>query len=147
MKKIKIGFLPLYIKLYDDKDNLIELALFDAEGKPTTNSYKIHKYTQKFNNRNQCIEICYYNTKGELTSFSNHNYCIKRSEFDEKGQVVKESYFDKNNQPAIYYGDNDGHYSICTIEYDQYGRIIRNFYFSFCSTIYINIFITRLYTT
>lgn len=114
---------------YDDKDNLIEFAVFDAEGKPTTNSNNIHKYTQKFNNRNQCIETCYYNTKGELTSYSNHNYCIERSEFDEKGQVVKVSYFDKNNQPTIYYGDNDGHYSIRTIEYDQYGRTIKNFYF------------------
>lgn len=114
---------------YDEKDNLIEFAVFNSDGKPATNSNDIHKYTQKFNNRNQCIETCYYNTKGELTSYSNHNYCIERSEYDEKGQVVKVSYFDKNNQPTIYYGDNDGHYSIRTIEYDQYGRTIKNFYF------------------
>ncbi len=114
---------------YDEKDNLIEFAVFDADGKPATNSNDIHKYTQKFNNRNQCIETCYFNTKGELTSYSNHNYCIARSEYDEKGQEVKVSYFDKNNQPTIYYGDSDGHYSSRTIEYDQFGRTIRNYYF------------------
>ena len=114
---------------YDEKDNLIEFAVFDAEGKPATDSNNIHKYTQKFNNRNQCIETCYYDVKGELTSYSDHNYCIERYEYDEKGQVIKVSYFDKNSQPTIYYGDNDGHYSIRTIEYDQYGRTIKNFYF------------------
>ena len=114
---------------YDDKDNLIEFAVFEAEGNPATNSNDIHKYTQKFNNRNQCIEICYYNTKGELTPYSNHNYCIVRSEYDEKGQVVKVSYFDNNNKPAIYTGDIDGKYSSRSIVYDQFGRCIKNFYF------------------
>lgn len=127
-QKMAKGRLMIRYK-YDDKDNPIEFAVFDAEGKPATNSNNIHKYTQKFNNRNQCIETCYYDVKGELTSYSDHNYCIERSEYDEKGQVVKVSYFDKNNQPAIYYGDIDGHYSIRTIEYDRYGRTIKNFYF------------------
>ena len=127
-QKIAKGKLMARYK-YDEKDNLIEFALFDADGKPETNSYKFHKYTQKFNNRNQCIETCYYNTKGELTSYSDHNYCIERSEYDEKGQIVKVSYFDKNGLPTIYYGDNDGDYSSRAIEYDQYGRMVKNFYF------------------
>ncbi len=127
-QKIAKGKLMARYK-YDEKDNLIEFALFDADGKPETNSYKFHKYTQKFNNRNQCIETCYYNTKGELTSYSDHNYCIERSEYDEKGQIVKVSYFDKNGLPTIYCGDNDGDYSSRAIEYDQYGRMVKNFYF------------------
>lgn len=127
-QKMAKGRLMIRYK-YDDKDNPIEFAVFDAEGKPATDSNNIHKYTQKFNNKNQCIETCYYDVKGELTSYSDHNYCIERFEYDEKGQVVKVSYFDKNNQPAIYYGDIDGHYSIRTIEYDRYGRTVKNFYF------------------
>lgn len=114
---------------YDDKDNPIEFAVFDAEGKPAINSNDIHKYTQKFNNRNQCVETCYYNTKGELTPYSNHNYCIERAEYDERGLKVKVSYFDKNNNPAIYYGSQDGSYSSLVSEYDMYGRVIKQFFF------------------
>lgn len=114
---------------YDDKDNLIEFSLFYADGKPATNTYNYHKYTQKFNNRNQSIETCYFNSNGELTPYSDNNYCVERSEYNEKGQVVKVTYFDENNQPTLYQGDVDGHYSIRTIEYDKYGRVIKNFYF------------------
>ena len=114
---------------YDDKDNLIEFAVFDAEGKPTTNSNNFHKYTQKFNNRNQCIETCYYNTKGELTSYSYHNYCIERFEYDERGLNVKVSYFDKNNDPTNCNGSQSGSYSSLVSEYDMYGRVIKQFYF------------------
>ncbi|MGN0033989.1 MAG: serine/threonine-protein kinase [Candidatus Limimorpha sp.] len=127
-KKIAKGKLMVRYK-YDDKDNLIEFAVFDADGKPAINSNDIHKYTQKFNNRNQCIETCYYNTKGELTPYSNYNYCIVRSEYDERGLNVKVSYFDKNNNPAIYYGSQDGSYSSIVSEYDMYGRVIKQFFF------------------
>ena len=127
-QKIAKGKLMVRCK-YDDKDNLIELAVFDADGKPAINSNDIHKYTQKFNNRNQCIETCYYNTKGELTPYSDHNYCIERSEYDERGLKVKVSYFDKNNNPAIYYGSQDGSYSSLVSEYDIYGRVIKQFFF------------------
>lgn len=114
---------------YDDKDNLVEYAVFDANGKPTTNMDNIHMITRKYNNRNQCIETCYHNTKGELTTYSNHNYCIERSEYNEYGQIIKVSYFDKNNQPTFYLGNLDGRYSTFAAEYDQYGRVIRNLYF------------------
>ncbi len=114
---------------YDDKDNLIEFAVFDEDGRPTTDSNDIHKYTQKFNNRNQCIETCYYNTKGELTSYSDHNYCIVRYEYNERGLGTKISYFDKNNKPAIYTGSQDGNYSSFVSEYDVYGRVIKQFFF------------------
>ena len=114
---------------YDDKDNLIELAVFDGNGKPATNSNDIHKYTQKFNNRNQCIETCYYNTNGELTRYSDHNYCIERTEFDERGQQVKVSYFDKNDNPVHYQNTQTGSYASMACEYDMYGRVIKQFYY------------------
>lgn len=114
---------------YDDKDNLIEYALFDAEGKPATNSYKYHKYTQLFNERNQCIETCYYNTRGELTNYGDNNYCIERDEYNERGLRIRVSYFDKNNRPAVYYGNQDGSYSSLSSEYDIYGRVVRQFFY------------------
>lgn len=114
---------------YDEKDNEIEFALFDSDEMPATNVNDFHKRTQKYNKRNQCIEICYFNTKGELTPFSNNNYCIERSEYDERGFKIKVSYFDKNNQPAIYYGSQDGSYSSLASEYDAFGRVVRQFFF------------------
>lgn len=127
-QKMAKGKLMLQYK-YDSRDNMIELAVFDADGKPAINSNNIHKYTQKFNNRNQCVETYYYNTKGELTTYSNHNYCIERSEYDERGLRIKVSYFDKDNKPAIYNGSQDGGYSSLISKYDMYGRVIRQFFF------------------
>lgn len=127
-QKLATGKLMARYK-YDDKDNLIEYALFDAEGKPAINSFKYHKYTQKFNERNQCVETCYFNTKGELTPYGNANYCIERDEYDERGLKVKVSYFDKDNKPAVYQGSNDGSYSSLSSEYDNYGRVIRQFFY------------------
>lgn len=114
---------------YDDKDNAIEFAVFNADGKPELNSNNFHKYTQKFNKRNQCVEICYYNIKGELTPFSNNKFCIKRTEYDEKGLEIKVSYYDKNNQPTLYYGSQEGGYASFVSEYDMYGRVVKQFYF------------------
>lgn len=114
---------------YDDKDNLIEYALFDAEGKPAVNSLKYHKYTQKFNERNQCVETCYYNAKGELTPFGTANYCIERDEYDERGLKIRVAYFDKDNKPAVYQGSQDGSYSSLTSVYDSFGRVVRQFFF------------------
>lgn len=114
---------------YDDKDNLIEYAVFGAKGNSTVNSDGIHKCTQKYNNRNQNVETCYFNTNGELTLYSDCNYCILRTEYDERGLKTKMSYFDKNNQPATYRGALEGSYSSFTSQYDNYGRIVRQFYF------------------
>ena len=128
-QKLAAGKLMTRYK-YDDKDNLIEYALFGAEGKPAVNSLKYHKYTQKFNERNQCVEICYYNTKGELTPYATANYCIERNEYDERGLKVRISYFDKDEKPAVVYqGPNDGGYSSLSSEYDNYGRVIRQFFY------------------
>ena len=127
-QKLAAGKLMARYK-YDDKDNLIEYALFDVEGKPATNSFKYHKYTQKFNERNQCIETCYYNAKGELTPFGTANYCIERDEYNERGLKVKVSYFDKDNKPAVYQGSQEGSYSSLTSEYDNFGRVVRQFFF------------------
>ena len=113
---------------YDNKDNLIEYALFNAYDQPATNSMNYHKYSQKFNSRNQCVEICYYNTIGELTNYNNANYCIQRTEYNEKGQQVKVSYFDKDNKPAAYSG-SDGNYSCISSEYDNYGRVVRQYFY------------------
>lgn len=114
---------------YDGRDNLIEVAFFDSEGRPASNSYKIHKYTQAFNERNQCVETCYYDTKGELTPFSTYNYCVERDEYNERGMRVRVSYFDKYGNPAIYRGSQDGDYSSLSSEYDSYGRIVRQFFY------------------
>lgn len=127
-QKLAKGKLMVRYK-YDDKDNVIELAVFYADGKPAINANDIHKYTQKFNSRNQCIETCYYNDKGELTPYAQHNYCIERSEYNEKGLRVKVSYFDKKGNPAIYQSSQDGNYSSSIFEYDMYGRVIRQFFY------------------
>lgn len=113
---------------YDDKDNMVEMALFHADGRPATNSFNFHKYTQVFNERNQCVETCYYDTKGELTDYGSYNYCIRRDEFDEKGLNTRISYWDKNNEPATYHG-TDGRYFSIVSEFDVYGRVIRQLYY------------------
>lgn len=114
---------------YDDKDNCIEEALFKADGSAAKNYLNYHKCTHKYNNRNQKVETCYYDTEGKLTLYSDNNYSIERSEYNDRGFRVKVSYFDVNNEPALYKGDSDGDYSSTSNEYDDFGRIIRQLYF------------------
>ena len=125
--KLAKGYLVVR-KKYDDKDNMIEFALFDAEGRPEINSNDIHKYTQKFNSRNQCIETCYYNTNGSLTTYSDNTFCIVRHEYNDRGLNTKTSYFDKNDNP-VEYKDSEGRYASLVSEYDIYGRVVRQLYY------------------
>lgn len=127
-QKLASGWLISRSK-FDDRDNLIEQAYFNAEERPASNHSNIHKYTQVFNDRNQCVETRYYNTKGELTNYGTAGYCIQRDEYNERGQVVRTAYFDKNDKPAIYVGSSDGDYSSTSTEYDVYGRVLRQFFY------------------
>jgi serine/threonine-protein kinase len=125
--KLAKGYLVARYK-YDEKDNLIEWAVFDADGRPKTNYNDIHKYTQKFNSRNQCIETCYYNTNGSLTTYSDNTFCIVRQEYNDRGLNTRTSYFDKNDKP-VEYKASEGRYASMASEYDMYGRVIRQCYF------------------
>lgn len=127
-EKLATGRLIIRCK-YDNKDNEVELAVFRADDIPFENSLGYHKYTKVYNERNQCVEICYYNTKGELTEYGNTNYCIERSEYDERGLKTRVSYLDRNRKPTLYYGSIDGDYSSIASEYDIYGRVLRQYYF------------------
>ena len=114
---------------YDEHDNEIEFSLYDGSGRPAINSLGYHKYIAQYNNRNQCTELSYYDTKGQLTDFSNKGFCIKRMEYDVRGNCVRHAYFDKSGAPAIYTGDNEGSYSSTVFEYDNQGRVVREFFF------------------
>lgn len=127
-QKIARGYLVVRYK-YDDRDNEIEFALFDGDNKPATNNKGYHRYEQKYNGRNQIIETAYYDVNGGLAILSNQNYCIERREYDDRGQVVKVSYFGKDNRPALYQGDTEGYYATRKVEYDKYGRQIKNLFF------------------
>lgn len=125
--KLARGYLVVRRK-FDEKDNMIEFAVFDADGRPETNSNDIHKYTQKFNSRNQCVETCYYNTNGSLTTYAGNTYCIVRMEYNERGLNTKVSYFDKNDSPVEYRG-SEGRYASLVSEFDMYGRVVRQLYY------------------
>lgn len=114
---------------YDEHDNEIEFALYDGSGRPAVNSLGYHKYLAQYNNRNQCTELSYYDTKGQLTNYSNNGFCIKRMEYDARGNRIRTAYFDKSGSPALYTGDNEGSYSSTASEYDNQGRVVREFYF------------------
>ena len=114
---------------YDDKDNLIEISLFDANGNPATNSQGYHKEVLSYNSRRQLVENRYYNTKGELTNYDDNNFAITRSEYNDRGLVVRISYFNAKEEPSLFHGDNEGGYASRVSGYDVYGRIIHEFYY------------------
>lgn len=103
---------------YDDYHNEIEFAVFDEKG-PALNSNSYHRYTAKYDSRNNVTEIRYYDTKGNLTKFSGEKICIKRMEYDNIGQLVKTSYFNENEQPELCHQG----YAIQETQYDKYGNI------------------------
>lgn len=118
-EKIMKGKLEVRRK-YDSADNEIEWAVYD-NGRPAINSLGYHKITRSYNSRNQEIECRYYDEKGNLTKGGNDIYSIVRYEYDARGNVVKVSYFDKNDKPMLC---RSGMASVQK-EYDAYGHSIR----------------------
>lgn len=121
--KLQNGWLIAKQK-YDKSDNVVEYALYDSKG-PALNSLNYHRYTCKYNNRNQVTEIAYYGKKGELVCYDDDKYAIQQQEYDAKGNRSRCTFLGTNGKPVLC---SEGWYT-STYEYDAQGRIIRQLFY------------------
>lgn len=110
---------------YDERDNNIEVSLFDRNNNPAINSLNYHKWTGVYNSRNQLVESRYYNTADKLTTYSGDRYAIERNEYDNRGNNIRTSYFGTDEKPVVC---NEG-WAITTREYDIQNRLIKQSFF------------------
>lgn len=110
---------------YDERDNLIEYAFYDANNKPDVNVDNIHKSVSVYNNRNQEIEVRYYNVQGRLTIHKGHKYAIQRNEFDDRGNLVHQAYLGTDEKP-IRCGQG---WASSDMEYDGLNRVVRQLFY------------------
>lgn len=109
---------------YDKFDNVTEFVVFE-DGRPAINAYGYHKYTCKYNNRNQQIEIRYYDKDGKLTLYGGDKYAVQKDEYDDKGNNIKTFYYDKNDRLVVC---NEG-WASSTRDFDALGRVIKQSFF------------------
>ena len=110
---------------YDDHDNIVEEALFQANGKPGLNSENFHKRLSAYNNRNQIVERRYYGTDGKLTNYKQDRFSIERCEYDDRGYVVLVAYFGKDEKPIACQAG----WASSKAELDAQGRSVRQFFY------------------
>lgn len=110
---------------YDDHDNVVEEALFRANGKPGLNADNFHKRLSTYNNRNQVIERRYYGTDGKLINYKEDRFAIERCEYDDRGYVVLVAYFGKDEKPVACQAG----WASSKAELDAQGRSVRQFFY------------------
>lgn len=122
--KLAAGKLIVRYK-YDNRDNLIESAVYDRNNNPDANSESYHRVTYQYNNRNQCIETKYYGADGKLTRYNNDKYAIEKYNYDSKGNRIEIRYYGIDEKPICC---NDG-WAFSTCEFNAMGNIIRQSFF------------------
>lgn len=99
---------------YDNLDNVIESAYFNAAGKPVACADGYHREVMKYNSNNQCIEKEFYGTNGSLVNVGNNKCAVIKSEYDARGNKISETYFSSDgsrgtdgNKVHKYYNQYD----------------------------------------
>lgn len=78
---------------FDDRDNIIESAYYNAAGKPALCDEGYHKLLAKYNSSNQCIQMEYYGVDGMLKNLKNQNYAVRKTEYDIRGNRLSDVFF------------------------------------------------------
>lgn len=105
---------------YDDLNNQVEIAYWNAAGKPVIHSDGYHKLVKKYDSKNQIIELKYFGNDDELMNLKGYNYAIARYVYDQYGNIIDEYYFNKEEKAAKD-GNGVHHYKN---EYDNRQRCI-----------------------
>lgn len=110
--------------IYDKFDNIKEEAFYNEKG-ATINTLGYHKSICEYNSRNQQIEIRYYDTKGNLTTYNKDKYAIQKDEFDAKGLRTHCYFYGVDGKPVIC---KEG-WASSTYEYNVLGQLVRQLFF------------------
>ncbi|GHT91393.1 serine/threonine protein kinase [Spirochaetia bacterium] len=123
-KNLAQGYLIARYK-YDEHDNRIEVAYYNANNqlRITTNEYA--KITYAFDDRNQEIERRYYNENGKLFVNPEEGYAIQKSEYDNRGNNITISYFGVSEKSV----KGKHGYATRIMEWNALGGMIRSTYF------------------
>lgn len=122
--KLAVNNLEIHYK-YDKFDNCTETSYFD-NGKAKSNSFGVHKILNKYNTRNQNIEVRYYNESGNLTLTKNEGIAMQKNEFDTKGNRVRTYFYGTDEKPIK---GKEG-WAMSTYEYDVFGNVIKQYFYA-----------------
>lgn len=99
---------------YDDRDNPVETAYFDAAGKPKLNNEGSHKVKRQFDGNNNQIRLESYGTDGKPKNLNGEKYAIVLAEYDSRNNQISSTYFDASgnrgadsNNVHKYYNEFD----------------------------------------
>jgi hypothetical protein len=95
----KGSYLPW--RTWDDRGRILEEAFFDAQFKPSTDAFGIHRYQVRYNAAGQRAEELYFDREGR-PSTSPDKPARLRMAHDSKGKLVQGAWFDPAGQPALH---------------------------------------------
>lgn len=85
---------------YDNADNIVEYALFSADGKPTLGQVRFHKQISTFEG-GQEVRTKFFNEDGTSPATLNGNYSTIEHGYDAQGNEIRLAYLDANGHPVI----------------------------------------------
>ncbi len=86
------GFAEARLK-YNERDQVIEWAYFDAEGKPAQHKDGHHRSKHTFDDQNRQVEWAYFDRDGKPTARATRAY-------DDLGKVIEVAHFDAAGKPV-----------------------------------------------
>lgn len=105
---------------YDDLDNIVETAYYNASGKPTAIKGGYHKMLNKFNSRGQCTETEYRGVNGNLVNAEGMNIAVVKREYDNRGNQISKTFFNSSGTRGT---DKDKVHKY----YNQFDKVTNNF--------------------
>ena len=113
---------------YDERGNVNRELFYDQNGQKVCNTAGFCEVRRKYNELNQAVWEEYYGTDGGR-AFSNSGFAARETGYDEFGHQSEVSYYGIQNDPVLIGGGRWGGYHRIRIEYDDAGRIVREYYY------------------
>lgn len=78
---------------YDNRNNTIEVAIFDGHGNPATGNSGFHRIAKEYDSHNRQVSEIYYDTAGNQVAAGNAQSSKCTVEYDERGNITSMRYY------------------------------------------------------
>jgi YD repeat-containing protein len=88
-----------YTGKYDDRGNLVEEAVWMADGSPGKR-LGCHRLRSSYDERGNLVRVACLDQQGQAAIADDGDYAAWEIHYDDKGRVAEYTYYDKDRQPA-----------------------------------------------
>ena len=110
----------------NDRGEVVNISYYSRIGRPCLSIDRIHRIEILRNESGKETERTFYDTQDSVCQ--GRSYAIRKREIDMRGNIIRESYYDENEE--LMSQENLGDAAIVEYEYDKYRRIISSSFYN-----------------